>query len=259
MGRVVIITDVPSDQKDDTVAIEESGGATVTVTAQRDGRFTITATFPDIPDGTPNGGGPSTGTPGGPTGTPGGPTTPASLSDRVPIPPRDQINIRLSTAQESTMTQKFGVPGNLTIDCSPLTGPIKQRVRFNFDVGPFKVNGLDFAVESLLQIFTDVQKQDRALFDQVKTVGMLCVRAQRENRGRFSNHSWGTAIDIFFGTSVVPQKVHLTHRGNLALAPFFNQHGWYWGAGFSGMSVDSMHFELAEETILKISPDQLMF
>jgi hypothetical protein len=36
------------------------------------------------------------------------------------------------------------------------------------------------------------------------------------------------------------------------LFPFFNAHGWYWGAEFSGDSVDSMHFELAEETIRKI-------
>jgi hypothetical protein len=157
------------------------------------------------------------------------------------------------------MLQKFGKPGNLTSECSGLTGSIKQRVRSNFDVGPFKVTGLDFAVESLSQIFADVQNKDRTLFEQVKTDGMLCVRARRHNPAHFSNHSWGTAIDIFFGNSFVDQGVHLTHRGNLALAPFFNQHGWYWGAGFSGDSVDSMHFELAEETIQKISSDQIMF
>jgi hypothetical protein len=54
---------------------------------------------------------------------------------------------------------------------------------------------------------------------------------------------------LFFGTDVVPQGQHKTHRGVLLLAPIFNRHGWYWGAGFSGGSVDSMHFELAEETI----------
>lgn len=268
MGRVVIITDVPVDQKDDTVAIEESGGATVTVTAQRDGRFTIIATFPDGTDASLLGttGGtttPSTRTSGGTTtpstGTSGGTTTASSLSDRVPIPPLDQINFRLSACREQTMLQKFGKPGNLTSECSDLTGSIKQRVRSNFDVGPFKVTGLDFAVESLSQIFADVQNKDRTLFEHVKTDGMLCVRARRHNPAHFSNHSWGTAIDIFFGNSFVDQGVHLTHRGNLALAPFFNQHGWYWGAGFSGDSVDSMHFELAEETIQKISSDQIMF
>ena len=38
----------------------------------------------------------------------------------------------------------------------------------------------------------------------------------------------------------------------MVLFPFFNRHGWYWGAEFSGDSVDSMHFELAEESIIKI-------
>jgi hypothetical protein len=57
------------------------------------------------------------------------------------------------------MLQKFGKPGNLTSECSDLTGSIKQRVRSIFDVGPFKVTGLDFAVESLIQIFTDVQNK----------------------------------------------------------------------------------------------------
>jgi hypothetical protein len=36
------------------------------------------------------------------------------------------------------------------------------------------------------------------------------------------------------------------------LVPFFNRHGWYRGGEFSGDSVDAMHVELAEETILKI-------
>jgi len=83
----------------------------------------------------------------------------------------------------------------------------------------------------------------------VKTEGMLCVRHKRNNPNSFSNHSWGAAIDLFFGRDVVGQGVRKTHRGVLKLAPIFNRHGWFWGAGFSGNSVDSMHFELAEETI----------
>jgi len=181
-----------------------------------------------------------------------------TLSDRVPIPPQSKMNVGLSSCTESTMLNKFGTPGNLTSDCSTPTGQFLERVRRSFDVGPFKVTGLDYAVESLLQVFSDVRKDNQALYDQVKNEGMLCVRARRGNPGHFSNHSWGTAIDIYFGTEVVPMGTRLAHRGNLLLAPYFNQHGWYWGAGFSGDSVDSMHFELAEETINKIA-DQVMF
>lgn len=176
------------------------------------------------------------------------------LSDRIPIPPKDLMNTGLSPAKSSTMLSKLGKPGALTKDCSNPTGKFKKRVKFGVDVGPFKVSGLDFAVESLRQIFLEVHQQMPDVFSHVKTEGMLCVRHRRKAPTLFSNHSFGTAIDLFFGKKVLPQGTHLTHRGNFLLFPIFNRHGWYWGAEFSGDFVDSMHFELAEETILKL-PD----
>lgn len=178
----------------------------------------------------------------------------SSLSDRVPIPPKESMNTGLSSAKESTMLKKFGTPGHLTKDCSEPAPAFRKRLKFGVDVGPFKVSGLDFAVESLKQIFAEVQQQLPEVFNEVRSDGMLCVRHRRKSPILFSNHSFGTAIDLFFGTAAVPQGTHLTHRGNLLLFPFFNRHGWYWGAEFSGDFVDSMHFELAEETILKL-PD----
>lgn len=174
------------------------------------------------------------------------------LSDKVPIPPRNSMNVGLSACREQTMLAKFGNPGEKTSDCSEPKGKFTKRVREKFDVGPFRVRGLDYAVESLKQIFGEVKVGDPDAYAAIKNAGMLCVRHRRNNPSRFSNHSWGTAIDIYFGTGVVPQSSPLTHRGNLILAPYFNRHGWYWGAGFSGDGVDSMHFELADETILKI-------
>jgi hypothetical protein len=208
--------------------------------------------------GSDGGGGGAAGGAGSGGGSTGGSDAAPSLSDRVPLPPVSQMNTGLSSCTETTMLKKFGKPGELTEDCSTPTGTFLARVRKNFNVGPFKVTGLDYAVESLLQVFTDVKNENPQLFNQVKNEGMLCVRARRHNPSHYSNHSWGTAIDIFFGTEVVDQGVKLTNRGNLLLAPYFNRHGWYWGAGFSGDSVDSMHFELAEETIAKI-PDGAMF
>lgn len=178
----------------------------------------------------------------------------SNLSDRVPIPPKDTMNTGLSPSKESTMLTKLGKPGRLTKNCSDPFPKFKKRLMFGADVGPFKVSGLDFAVESLRQIFAEVQQQLPDVFAEVTTEGMLCVRHRRKSAVLFSNHSFGTAIDIFFGNKVVDQGVHLAHRGNLLLFPFFNRHGWYWGAEFSGDFVDSMHFELAEETVLKL-PD----
>ena len=164
------------------------------------------------------------------------------------------MNTGLSPANSSTMLTKLGRPGALTKNCSNPLGKFKKRIKFGVDVGPFKVSGLDFAVESLRQIFAEVHQQLPDVFAQVKNEGMLCVRHRRKAPTLFSNHSFGTAIDIFFGTNVIDQGTHLTHRGNFLLFPFFNRHGWYWGAEFSGDFVDSMHFELAEETVLKL-PD----
>jgi hypothetical protein len=175
----------------------------------------------------------------------------AKISDRVPIPPKEDMNPNLSAAREQTMLEVLGKPGRLTRDCSAPTGDFARRI-IRRDVGPFRVEGLDFAVETLERIFTEARVDHPEVVAGAKTEGMLCVRHRRANPARFSNHSWGCAIDLFFGSHVIDQGVPLTHRGIATLFPFFNKHGWYWGAEFSGDSVDSMHFELAEETILKL-------
>lgn len=175
----------------------------------------------------------------------------ARNSDRVAIPPKEDMNRNLSPAREQTMLRILGTPGRLTRDCSDPTGAFARRVVVR-NVGPFRVQGLEFAVESLERIFAEVKEQHPDVFNEVKTEGLLCVRHRRTNPARFSNHSWGCALDLFFGSGVVEQGDEVTHRGNLILFPFFNKHGWYWGAEFGGDAVDSMHFELAEETILKL-------
>ena len=172
----------------------------------------------------------------------------------VDIPPRNTFNKDLSSASEATMLQLFGVPGAKSQDCSPATGTFKRRIVTRVDVGPFKVSGLDLAVQLLKAVFDEAEEQIPNVVAAVKNDGMLCVRHKRTNANSFSNHSWGTAIDLFFGSAAVPQGSNKTNRGCLQLAPFFNKHGWYWGAGFSGGSVDSMHFELAEETIRNPPP-----
>jgi hypothetical protein len=176
------------------------------------------------------------------------------LSDLIPIPPLETFNLGLHSASESTMIRLLGVPGQKTDDCSNPTGDFNRHIVENVDVGPFRVSGLNLAVESVKQVFAELKRQAPQVHDEVSTqgLGMLCVRHRRRNRDVFSNHSWGTAIDLKFGLHEVDQGEHLTQRGFLSLFPIFNQFGWYWGAGFSNGSVDSMHFELAEETIARL-------
>jgi D-alanyl-D-alanine carboxypeptidase len=170
------------------------------------------------------------------------------LTDQIPIPPTSTFNVNLSSADEATMLRLLGVPGRKTENCSPATGDFRTRIKTG-SVGPFRVTGLDLAVDLLKAAFDEAAQQIPDVVAAAKTAGMLCVRHKRNNPNSFSNHSWGTAIDLFFGSDVVPQGVKKTERGCLLLAPFLNHHGWYWGAGFSGASVDSMHFELSKETI----------
>ncbi|QOZ23819.1 hypothetical protein XH93_09455 [Bradyrhizobium sp. CCBAU 51753] len=172
-----------------------------------------------------------------------------SPDTKVPIPPRNTFNQGLTSADERTMIRLLGTPGAKTSECSPVTGSFKAKILSSVDVGPFKVSGLNYAVNSLKTVFEEAEQQIPDVVAAVNSAGMLCVRSKRHNRNSFSNHSWGTAIDLYFGRGVVGQGDNHCHQGCLQLAPFFNRHGWYWGAGFSGRSVDSMHFELAKETI----------
>ena len=161
------------------------------------------------------------------------------------------------------MLGKFGRPGDLTDKCSPITGDVRVRIKNGVDVGPFKVSGLDFAVVSLEQIFSALSAEHHNVYSQIKTAGMLCVRRIKHNPAHYSNHSWGTAIDLYFGSGVVPQGKTMTQRGFLDIYEIFNAHGWFWGAGFSGSSVDTMHFELADQTVraldgAPLSPNMLI-
>lgn len=97
-----------------------------------------------------------------------------SLADLVPIPPG--INPGLSACRERTMLDKFGKPGELTDQYSPVDGNVRTRIRQGVDVGPFKVSGLDFAVESLGQIFSVLFTDHHDTYSQIKTAGILCVR-----------------------------------------------------------------------------------
>lgn len=173
-----------------------------------------------------------------------------SFSDKISVPPSDSINTGLHAVTEAIMLTKFGRPGELTRDCTDPSAGFSQMLSSTVQVTPhIKVYGLKQAVISLGGIFDEVKRENPDLFEQVQTEGVLCVRHRRGNPSRYSNHSWGAAIDLFFGDGVVAQGEHRCHRGNLALYPFFHRHGWYWGAEFPGDSIDTMHFELSLEAI----------
>lgn len=173
------------------------------------------------------------------------------LSAIVDLPPMAQINKGLNPLRASTLTKHFGVPGKLTTDCSDILNAKLKNETVTKNVGPFKVTGWEPAVKDLIAIFERVKKSEPEAHSQVRTAGMSCVRKIKlPNSKSFSNHSWGTAVDLFFGADVDERGNSTTQLGLLLMAPMFNESKWYWGAEFS--VEDSMHFELSEERFAEL-------
>jgi hypothetical protein len=173
----------------------------------------------------------------------------------VPIPSLDTVNIGLSPAHQATMLKIFGKPGVLSEDCSDITNSKLEALIETRNVGPFKATGIGRLLDDLTEIFAEVKTKLPEVFSQVKTDGMLCCRAVRGSTTNFSNHSWGTAIDIRFGDDSDEMGDGLMQLGSSALAPFFHVRGWYWGVGFAQSNPkreDSMHFEASDELIRQL-------
>jgi hemopexin/D-alanyl-D-alanine carboxypeptidase-like protein len=170
------------------------------------------------------------------------------LDDPVTIP--DDINDGVSFARQQTMLDVFGAPGKLTVNCSNITDARLLRNRAqNVDVGPFRVTGLRPAVEALERIFERVRQRFPDLNAALGTAGMECCRAVRGSKTNFSNHSWGTAIDITIKGKLDKRGDGKALFGLLMLHRFFNEERFFWGAGFSGKKEDAMHFEASDELI----------
>jgi len=148
------------------------------------------------------------------------------------------------------MESLLGIPRqHLTANCQSITNAHLARRIEKSDVGPISVVGHVLAIESLKRIFAKVHAEKPDLNRVVGTAGMLCCRLIRGSSFTPSNHSWGTAIDLKIDGILVPLGSEHTLSGLLALDHYFHEEDWYWGAGFS--RPDSMHFEVAEETICK--------
>jgi hypothetical protein len=165
-------------------------------------------------------------------------------SQLVAIP--SPINSGLTSTSATYMKGVLGVPGALTEDCSAVTNANLKKLIVTDNVGPFKVTGLKPAVNSLKRIFAKVKQDKPELYKQLGTAGMLCVRKVRGGSD-FSNHSWGTAIDLKMNGKLDAVGDRKTQLGLKELEPYFRAEKFYWGAGFGGAREDSMHFEASKE------------
>jgi hypothetical protein len=159
-----------------------------------------------------------------------------------------QINVGVSAARQATMLSLLGNPRSDYDDvCREVTNPKLRALIVLSSVGPFRVQGLKPAVESLKAIFEDVRVLQPDVHEGLGTAGMLCARLVRGSRQSISNHSWGTAIDVTLDGVLDARGDNRVQEGLSRIAPIFNKHGWFWGAGFR--TEDAMHFEAGDDLI----------
>lgn len=169
-----------------------------------------------------------------------------ALTDEVPIPAG--INPGVSSAKQATMLSLLGSPRtSFDAHCRPITHPRLAPLIGTADVGPFRATGLKPALDSLKKVFAEVQAANPTLHGALGTAGMLCARLVRGSQHSISNHSWGTAIDLTINGILDDRGDRKVLRGLVDIAPFFNKHGWFWGAGFR--TEDAMHFEVSDAKI----------
>ena len=174
------------------------------------------------------------------------------LSDLVPVKSIANLNAGLSSARQETMIACLGSPAMpLTTQDSPQrASPIVRELEATRTIGAVKANGIKPALDSLQAILTKAFAAVEGLQAALRGDGMLVVRLRHPTSGRpsplISNHAWGTAIDLKLDGQDPPgatgDKVPYFIA---ALAPFFNEEGWYSGIGFA----DDMHFEVADQTV----------
>lgn len=177
----------------------------------------------------------------------------ALLLSTVPRPAKHTINQGLVAVSPAFMISSLGQPRHsYSQDCQPMTNEKLKKHVVSKSVGPFKVTGLDLAVDSLQQVFEDIRKEQPAVYALLGTAGMLCCRLIRGSSTGVSNHSWGTAIDLKLDGILDRRGDDKVQMGLTLIAPIFNRHGWYWGAAFR--TEDAMHFEASRSLITAWAP-----
>lgn len=167
------------------------------------------------------------------------------------------LNEGRHSAKEETMISLLGSPLKpLTTTDQPshVSPQVKPLLTTETLSKHITVKGIKPAVESLRNALNNAFAAETAAgrdFPSVlSTAGMISVRLRKPTSGaastKISNHAWGTAIDF--------KLVGIPEPGNTGgtipefirvLLPFMHAEGWFSGIGFK----DTMHFEVAEETI----------
>lgn len=171
-----------------------------------------------------------------------------AYADLVLIADRATINQGTEVATPSFLEGFLGRPrGVLTDDCEPMENPKLAEMLVVADIGNFKVQMLQPAVDSLLRVMERIKELDVDLHDSIGTAGSLCVRRIRGTIDRTSSHSFGLAVDLTIAGRLDGFADGKTQLGLTMIQDIFRAEGWAWGAGFG--REDSMHFEISRRTL----------
>jgi len=179
----------------------------------------------------------------------------ASLTKLVPRQSLGPLNVGLHAVSNKIMLARLGAPRDkYSADCQPITNvKLKAQIK-TASVGPFRVTGWAPAVDSLTGVMGHIKTKYPAIYTVLGSAGMLCCRFVRGSTTSISNHSWGTAIDLTINGVLDKRGNGQVQYGLALIAPIFNQHGWYWGAGFA--TEDGMHFEISQDLLMHLTKGQ---
>lgn len=129
-------------------------------------------------------------------------------------------------------------------DCQPVTDPGLAALLETRRIAGFEVTMVRPALDSLEAVMERLRSEEPQVYAAVGTAGALCARYVRGSASSVSSHAWGAAVDLTLSGHLDQMGDAATQSGLVVLAEFFNDAGWYWGAGYG--REDSMHFEVGE-------------
>jgi hypothetical protein len=161
---------------------------------------------------------------------------------------KGRFNRDVARPTPQLLRQLLGDPRESYSDqCQPVTSPRLIGALETRQVGSFKVTMLKPALESFQAIMDRLQKEEPEIYASLGTAGALCARHVRGAPNTVSSHAWGAAVDLTLTGDLDRMGDNATQFGLVVLAEFFNDAGWYWGAGYG--REDSMHFEVGEAVL----------
>lgn len=133
--------------------------------------------------------------------------------------------------------------------CQAVTNPRLLGNLESRNIGNFRLTMIKPALDSLQGVMARLKREEPDIYAAIGTAGALCARYVRGSTKSVSSHAWGAAVDLTLKRNLDKMGDGSTQFGLVVLAEFFNDAGWYWGAGYS--REDSMHFEVGEALLRK--------